>query len=45
MATSGATNENGWKRIRASKRDWFWFQNETRYAMYNYNIFNNIDYL
>ena len=42
---SSTTNENKWKRIRRRKREWFWFQNETIYAMYNYNIFSNIDYL
>ena len=43
--TNGTTNENEWKLIRASKREWHWFQNETIYAMYNYNIFSNLDYL
>ena len=45
MTTSGATHENEWKRIRTSEREWFWFQNETMYELYNYNIFSNIDYL
>ena len=45
MTTSGTTHENEWKRIRTSKREWFWFQNETMYELYNYNIFSNIDYL
>ena len=45
MVTCGARNENEWKRMRTSKREWFWFQNETKYAMYNYNIFSNIDYI
>ena len=45
MTRSGTTNGNKWKRMRASKGEWFWFQNEPKYAMYNYNIFSNIDYL
>ena len=45
MTMSGTTNENKWKRIRTRNRRWFWFQNKTIYAMYNYNIFSNIDYL
>ena len=45
ITTSGAMNDNEWKWMRASKREWLWFQNETKYAMYNYNIFSNIDYL
>ena len=42
MTTSGTTNENEWKLIRASNRELFWFQNETIYAMHNYNMFSNI---
>ena len=42
-------NDNEWyneqKRMKASKREWFWVQNETKYAMCNYNILRNIDYL
>ena len=45
MTASGITNENEWKQMRASKREWFCFQNETKYAMYNYNMFSNIGYL
>ena len=41
VTTSGTTNENKWKRIRTSKREQIWFQNETIYAMHNYNIFSN----
>ena len=39
MTVGGTTNENEWKRIRASKREWFWFGNETKYKIYNHNIF------
>ena len=42
MTTSGTTNENEWKLIRASNRELFWFQNETIYAMHNYHMFSNI---
>ena len=35
VTTSVTTNENEQKRIRASKREWFWFQNETIHAMCN----------
>ena len=45
VTTSVTTNENEQKRIRASKREWFWFQNETIHAMCNYNVFSNINYL
>ena len=45
MTASGTTNENEWMRLRTSKREQFWFQNETIYPMYDYNIFSNIDYL
>ena len=54
MITSGTTNESEWEQIKESD---FRFQNETKgqpgiwrflfsfYAMYNYNILNNIGYL
>ena len=46
MTMSGATNENELKQMRTSKREYFWFQNERKYAMYNYyNIFSKIYYL
>ena len=45
MSTNITTNENKWKRMRASKGGWFRFQNEAKYAMYNYNIFSNMEYL
>ena len=45
MTTSGTTNENKWKRMRARKRELFWFQNKIKYALYNYIILSNIDYL
>ena len=45
MTSSGIANENEWKPMGVSKREWFWFQNETKYAMYNYNMFSNIGYL
>ena len=44
MTTNGITNENEWKQ-RPNKRKLFWFHNETIYAMFNYNIISNIDYL
>ena len=42
MTTSGTQNENEWKRMRASKREWFWFQNETKYVMYLTTIYSAI---
>ena len=39
MKAGGTTNENEWKGIRASKRERFWFRNETKYTIYNHNIF------
>ena len=45
ITRSGSANENEGERMRAGKREWFWFQNGTRYPMYNNNIFSNIDYL
>ena len=46
MATSGKEWYNEWKRMklmRASEREWLWFQNQTKYAIYKYNIFSNKD--
>ena len=40
MKAGGTTNENEWKRIRAGKREWFWFRDETKYTIYNHNIFS-----
>ena len=45
MTTNDNKWYNKWKRIRASKREWFWFQNEAIYVMSNYNIFSNMDYI
>ena len=45
VTTSDTMNENKWKQMRASKREWFWVQNETKHAMYSYNILRNTDYL
>ena len=42
ITTSGTINKNEWKRIRPSKKAWFWFQNETKWVMYNYNIYSAI---
>ena len=41
MTTSGTTNENEWEQVK----EWLWVQNETKYAMYNYNILRNVNYL
>ena len=37
------TNESEWEQVK--EREWFWFHDGTRFAMYNYNIFSNIDNL
>ena len=43
MTTSGTTDENEWKRMWASKREWFWFQNEPKYAMCLTTIYSAIE--
>ena len=45
MTTSGKRNENEWKWMWASKREWLWVRKETKYAICNYKVFKNIDYL
>ena len=45
MATSGNEWYNEWKRMklmRASEREWLWFQNQTKYAIYISTIFSAI---
>ena len=44
MIASDTMNESEWKLMKRGKRERYWFQNETKYAMYDYNLFSNIDY-
>ena len=45
ITTSHTKNKNELKRIRAIKKKLCLVLNKIKYAMHNYNIFKNIDYL
>ena len=48
VTTSDTTSDNEWQRMTTScttNENEFWVQNETKYSMYNYNIFRNVNYL
>ena len=45
ITTSETKNKSELKRMRAIKKELCWVQNKIKYAMCNYNIYKNIDYL